>query len=258
MSDFKNSRKGVMEYRLWRTKRMEKVVARIGSIINFRNKTVLDVGCGFGSLTSLVATRGTRETAGLDMDDNKIRTAKNLDTEGLIKWIRADATHLPFTDDYFDVILMVDMIEHAAAPGKIIRECCRVLKQGGYLYVELTPYYSVVGHHLYDATVLLIHFLPERWMNAIIHRFISPDVYQSREYLNKLRIKDWRRAVRGLVTVREWWELAHPEYGEIGLPVKIEFLTTRFAGLYQKPTAASGSSEFLEFPDGHGKAKAYF
>jgi demethylmenaquinone methyltransferase/2-methoxy-6-polyprenyl-1,4-benzoquinol methylase len=44
--------------------------------------------------------------------------------------------HLPFPDDVFNRVLMVDALHHVIHQGETIRELCRVLKAGGRLVIE--------------------------------------------------------------------------------------------------------------------------
>jgi demethylmenaquinone methyltransferase/2-methoxy-6-polyprenyl-1,4-benzoquinol methylase len=52
--------------------------------------------------------------------------------QGLVA-ILADGVMLPFPDDTFDGILVVDALHHFAEPWRIAPEILRVLKSGGRL-----------------------------------------------------------------------------------------------------------------------------
>ena len=45
---------------------------------------------------------------------------------------------LPFEDNYFDSVLMTEVLEHVASPESVFQEISRVLKPGGTLYLT-TP-----------------------------------------------------------------------------------------------------------------------
>ena len=44
--------------------------------------------------------------------------------------------NLPFLDETFDLIINQAVLEHVKRPNKIVKEMYRVLKKGGYIYVE--------------------------------------------------------------------------------------------------------------------------
>jgi SAM-dependent methyltransferase len=52
--------------------------------------------------------------------------------------LRGVGEHLPFTDDSFDVVVSVWVLEHVKEPLKMLREVARVLRPGGH-FVFLTP-----------------------------------------------------------------------------------------------------------------------
>ena len=90
-------------------------------------------------------------------------TSLDMDREGLVRnpnrrRILADATHLPFRESAFDLILCEDVFEHLQDPFRVLGECRRCLRPGGAL-VFLCPnrwsYISVLSrvtpHRLHRA-----------------------------------------------------------------------------------------------------------
>jgi ubiquinone/menaquinone biosynthesis C-methylase UbiE len=115
--------------------------------------SVLDVGCGTGSLT-LAARKaaGDGMVAGIDPSPEMIETARKKATgagagidfrEGVIE-------DLPFPDETFDVVLSSLMLHHLPEEVKQqgLLEVLRVLKPGGrFLAVDLAaPGHSLLGH----------------------------------------------------------------------------------------------------------------
>lgn len=45
-----------------------------------------------------------------------------------------DAYHLPFPDEFFDVVTAMDFLDHVEDPDRVVRECARVLKPGGHFF----------------------------------------------------------------------------------------------------------------------------
>lgn len=121
----------------------------------FKDKVVLDIGCGAAGKTLFYASNGVRFIYGIDIVERYEAEANLLAQEkGLsdrFKFILGDAASLPFEDNYIDVIIMNDAMEHVDNPLEVLNECHRVLKPGGRLYLNFPPYYHPFGAHLSDA-----------------------------------------------------------------------------------------------------------
>lgn len=93
---------------------------------------VLDVGCGGGLTCEFLARRGGFVT-GIDLSPNPIRVAReHCKDSGLqIDYRVGRAENLPFTDNLFDAVVCVDVLEHVADPQKVVSEACRVLRKDG-------------------------------------------------------------------------------------------------------------------------------
>jgi ubiquinone/menaquinone biosynthesis C-methylase UbiE len=103
-----------------------------------KGKTVLDVGCGLAYGTALMA-ESAASIIGVDydqsvVDDNTLQYAaiKNLSFQ------RVTVPPLPFADESFEVITSFQFIEHIQPRKEYLKECIRVLKPGGKIYVT-TP-----------------------------------------------------------------------------------------------------------------------
>ena len=88
----------------------------------------LEVGCGPGHITAMMAATGATVT-GVDLVPAMIETARTLHPG--LEFIEANAEQLPFADDSFDVVLINFVIHHFALPDVVCTEIRRVLKPGG-------------------------------------------------------------------------------------------------------------------------------
>ena len=103
-----------------------------------KGKNVLDVGCGLAYGTALLA-ESAASIKGIDydqstLDDNKNRYASitNLTFE------RVTVPPLPFADNSFEIVTSFQFIEHIHHRLEFMKECYRVLKPGGKIYIT-TP-----------------------------------------------------------------------------------------------------------------------
>ena len=99
-----------------------------------RSLSVLDLGCGPGLFSILLAQKGHQVTA-LDCTENMLeRARKNAQNAGVdIRFVHADAQHLPFADENFDLIVTRNLTWNLEHPKRAYREWLRVLKIGGSL-----------------------------------------------------------------------------------------------------------------------------
>lgn len=95
--------------------------------------SVLDIGCGGGLLTSFLSSHGHHVT-GIDLSEGSINFAKALDPEALINYQVGDAHNLPFEDQSFDAVCMMDVLEHVGCFKTALKEAVRVLKKDGLLF----------------------------------------------------------------------------------------------------------------------------
>ena len=106
------------------------------SLVNFsgyRERRVLEIGCGIG--TDLVRfARGGARITGVDIAERSIGLARrNASLHGVRAngFCVADGAALPFEEGSFDVVYAHGVIQYAAQPDRLIAEARRVLTSGG-------------------------------------------------------------------------------------------------------------------------------
>ncbi|MEM2908691.1 MAG: class I SAM-dependent methyltransferase [Candidatus Bilamarchaeaceae archaeon] len=115
--------------RYFHNRRLDMIVKLLGDTAG---KKILDVGCGDGFL--LDKLRG--KLFGVDVSPKRVKTAKErLGDKATI--IIADARKLPFRDQFFDVVVCSEVLEHIRNPDLVISEIFRVTKNGGVAIITV-------------------------------------------------------------------------------------------------------------------------
>ena len=105
----------------------------------------LDIGCGEGYNTRLLAQRGARMTA-VDIARIFVWNAKHSEHAPLsekvrqqgIRYLAASAVELPFSSESFDFATGFMSFMDIPETGKVLAEAYRVLKPGGFLQFSIT------------------------------------------------------------------------------------------------------------------------
>ncbi len=97
---------------------------------------MLDLGCGQGDLTAVIAGLGV-EVLGVDVAEAAIARARRRHPQ-LAFTVTPFAGPLPLDDTAFDVVWASEVIEHVADTATWLSEVRRVLRPGGRLLVT-TP-----------------------------------------------------------------------------------------------------------------------
>ncbi len=111
----------------------------IANFENFKDKDVLEIGCGVGTDGMEFAKNGARY-AGIDLTPNAVKLSqerfKLFNLKGTFKSVNAEEA-LPFPDNSFDHIYSFGVIHHSPTPESIASEMYRVLRPGGTINVML-------------------------------------------------------------------------------------------------------------------------
>jgi 2-polyprenyl-3-methyl-5-hydroxy-6-metoxy-1,4-benzoquinol methylase len=111
---------------------------------SLRDNDVLDVGCGSGIATQLLAEAGANVTA-IDLTDWAVETTRRrlaafgLDGEVL----QEDAEHLPFGDESFDLVFSWGVIHHSSNMDRALAELVRVTRPGGQVVLMVYNRHSL-------------------------------------------------------------------------------------------------------------------
>ena len=114
---------------------------------DFAGKKILEIGVGQGTDLMQFAKAGA-DCHGIDITHNHLSlTQMNFDVHGKTVDLReADATAIPFPDDYFDCVYSFGVVHHIPEIEQVLGEARRVLKPGGKLM--LAVYHKWSAFHL--------------------------------------------------------------------------------------------------------------
>lgn len=104
----------------------------------------LEIGCGIGTFTRLLAERAESVTA-LDLSPQMIRTAENLSrTRANVDFRIGDVLEIDFPDAYFDAVVSIATFHHLPLE-KVLPKLKKTLKIGGRLLVLDVSRVETVG-----------------------------------------------------------------------------------------------------------------
>ncbi len=152
---------------------------------------VLEIGCGTGVN---LREGGDRWTTGIgvDIEMRALTYCRDLAV------VQADAlVALPFADISFDAVVLLDVLEHLADPGALVRELGRVLRPGGAVVImvpagpELWSYWDEMhGHQRRYTKVALASVFGEAWRPELLEYSFSwmyPIVWGFRRFMQRRR-----------------------------------------------------------------------
>ncbi len=93
---------------------------------------MLEVGCGRGTfLWPLLDTFRSLPVTAVDRDDSHVATVRTAARGGVecLKGTRNDAAHLPFADGSFDVVTLLEVVEHVPEAMRALAEAVRVARR---------------------------------------------------------------------------------------------------------------------------------
>jgi len=116
--------------------RVDKALQMVSKLAG-KIKRMIDLGCGDGEITLMFKEElKAREVYGVDIDEQAVALARKRGIEAYIADLSKDS--LPFPNEFFDLVLSLEVIEHLANPDNMLKEAYRVLRKGGYLLIS-TP-----------------------------------------------------------------------------------------------------------------------
>lgn len=110
------------------------------TLLNQQKPRVLDLGCGNGSLSQLIAKQGY-EVVGVEESESGFKFACLNFPD--CHFIQASIYELPFSEleNSFDIVISSEVIEHLLYPRELVKAAKKCLKHNGRLIIT-TPYHG--------------------------------------------------------------------------------------------------------------------
>ena len=105
-----------------------------------RQRKLLDVGCGIGTMSLELQKRGFHVT-GVDFSEVAVNKCRRRGLDAIVSDVDKDG--LKFADKSFDIVWAGDVIEHVFDPIFLVEEVHRVLKDDGWLLMSVPNNFSL-------------------------------------------------------------------------------------------------------------------
>lgn len=127
----------------------------VGLQTDLRGKIVLDVGCGRGVQTQLLARQGAYAT-GVDVQESVIARARtelaHSPVRDRVKFFRGTVQEARFPDEHFDAVYSFCVLEHIPDLPEVLLDLHRSMKPGGWLHATIDSLATI-----HDAAIVERH-----------------------------------------------------------------------------------------------------
>ncbi|PJZ56477.1 class I SAM-dependent methyltransferase [Leptospira barantonii] len=137
------------------TERFDRYVwnARLKNIQRFkRTGEFLDVGCSFGGFLNCAKEAGWRVT-GVEISSYSAEVSRSRG----FKVYQGEFLDADLPENFFDVVTLVEVIEHLSEPSKVFQKLNRILKPGGLLLLQTANF---EGWQAIDSGPAYHYYLP--------------------------------------------------------------------------------------------------
>ena len=169
---------------------------------NLDGKLTLDVGSGLGGLLVQLGLIGCKGV-GIELSrEYSIITQKRILRYGLkekCQCIRTQGENLPFSDNTFDFVSCLSVLEHTNNPYSVIKEIVRVAKPNGVILIRAENYFSFWDAHYRIAWFPL---MPKKIARFYL-KLRGKDTYFLENHINYTTFFSLQRYINNLGNVRD-------------------------------------------------------
>lgn len=167
-----------------------------------RGTTVLDVGCGIGGSSRILAKDYVFDVTGVTISPQQVKRAQELTPEGVdAKFTVDDAMALSYADASFDVVWSIEAGPHMPDKAVFARELLRVLKPGGVLVVA--------DWNQRDDRQIPLNFWEKPVMQQLLDQWSHPAFSSIEGFSERL---EETGLVRGEVVTADWTQETLPSW----------------------------------------------
>lgn len=119
--------------------------------VSEKDMNILDIGCGCGAMLGyLKGLYPNIKTYGIEIEEKAAEFARYMSDEVLSGDV--EKLEFPWEDEFFDYVIMGDVLEHLRRPDYVLSRLKRHIKKGGHIIVSISnvKHYSVILPLLLD------------------------------------------------------------------------------------------------------------
>jgi len=164
--------------------------------------TVLDVGCGIGGSSRILAQAYGFAVTGITISPQQVERAQALTPQGLTAQFKVDdAMAMSFSDASFDVVWSIEAGPHMPDKAVFAKELMRVLKPGGVLVVA--------DWNQRDDRIKPLNFWERPVMQQLLTQWSHPAFASIEGFAERLAETGW---VEGAVITTDWTAQTLPSW----------------------------------------------
>lgn len=171
---------------------------KLADLLDINSKFVLEVGCGGGYVSRTLVSDYNCKVIGTDIYKSEV--IDELGQQDGFEFRKVDlALENPFPEKQFDLIISYVAWEHMKHPFTILKECAKLLKPEGFLYIYANQYRSALASHLYRTIFFPfphLLFPEEVIIEYCLNNGVSKDWIDAFFFVNRLTYSHYKEYFR--------------------------------------------------------------